>query len=98
MAIRPYLIPIPRSRHLSQTLRERLFRTRQVRGKPPEPIGRPLHDPVPDPPSMRDPPRQPPQAQQTVASECDDARDNTSSCFSMPDPNSTSIEWGSVAR
>jgi hypothetical protein len=30
MAIRPYLIPIPRSRHLSQTLPERLFRVRQA--------------------------------------------------------------------
>jgi hypothetical protein len=29
MAIPPYLIPIPRSRH-SQTLRERLFRARQA--------------------------------------------------------------------
>ena len=30
MAIRPSLIPTPRSRHLSQTLRERLFRVRQA--------------------------------------------------------------------
>jgi hypothetical protein len=30
MAIRPYLIPIPRSRHISRTLRERLFRARQT--------------------------------------------------------------------